>query len=433
MKREGYHGKTRSWGQVLSLEQRVCMLDKNKPIEKQLDAGGLPYGQGRSYGDACLNPGGILWDTRSLDRLIHFDPNSGRLICHPGVLLQDIQRLFIPRGYSLPVTPGTQLITVGGAVANDVHGKNHYHAGSFAHHVQSLTLARTNGQTIYCSPQQEKEWFYATVGGLGLTGVITEVELQLKQAIGPWLQVETCPFDDLDALFALMQASLPHWEHTVAWLDGSASHLVRGFLSRANPVKSNRLWNPSAKAYAVPKLPFSVVNKKTSTWLNALYFQRNKKPKSKVVDAESFLYPLDAISQWNRLYGPKGFFQYQCVVPMGQAQETLNSLLQTMSDWGEHPSLSVIKAFGPHQSLGCLSFPKPGMTFAFDFPNKKSIPALFSMLDKHLAAAGGHLYLAKDACMAKDFFKTSYPHWEQFMAYRDPGIHSALSQRLMGY
>ncbi len=180
---------------------------------------GLAYGNGRSYGDVCLNPGGTLWHTGGLDRFIAFDPQTGHLACEAGVLLRDILRLMIPRGWTLPVTPGTHLVTVGGAIANDVHGKNHHRAGCFGDHVAQLSLLRTDGERIDCGPAERADWFAATVGGLGLTGVITQAVLKLRRTPGPWLYTESLPYASLAEFFALADSSQAGWEHTVSWID----------------------------------------------------------------------------------------------------------------------------------------------------------------------------------------------------------------------
>ncbi len=214
--------KVSSWGRLGSWEHDVLTLSDRRRVAKQLkedNRPGLAYGMGRSYGDVCLNPDGVLWKITGLDRFIDFDQDSGRLVCETGVLLRDIQRLIIPRGWILPVTPGTQLVTVGGAIANDVHGKSHHVCGSFGDHVKGIMLRRTDGTTMECGPDLLPEWFAATIGGAGLTGVITEAEIQLRRVAGPWLETETLPYGNLDDFFQLADDSEAAWEHTVSWID----------------------------------------------------------------------------------------------------------------------------------------------------------------------------------------------------------------------
>ena len=222
-----------SWGRLDSPEHQLVALSQLDQLPLNSGGSGLPFGNGRSYGDVCLNPDGVLWTTRGLDRFIAFDAEQGLLTCEAGVLLRDIQRMAIPRGWMLPVTPGTQLVTVGGAIANDIHGKNHHILGSFGDHVQRIHLLRTDGQTIVCGPDQAADWFKATVGGMGLTGVIAKATLQLRRIAGPWLEAENVPFNQLSEFFQLADDSESGWEHTVSWLDCTAGRRPGAHRSRA--------------------------------------------------------------------------------------------------------------------------------------------------------------------------------------------------------
>src|SRR5215813_5181385 len=226
-----------SWGRLSALPHDVIELGDRGRVAEALAVGrrGIAYGLGRSYGDVCLNPDGVLWRTAGLDRFVAFDEASGRLVCEAGVALRDIQRLAIPRGWGLPVLPGTQFVTVGGAIANDVHGKNHHETGTFGDHVTSLRLLRTDGQEIVCGPNLRPDWFAATVGGLGLTGLVVEAELQLRRLPGPWLDTETIAYSGLDEFFRLSQESHPVWEHAVSWIDCTSGAAVRGLFLRAKP------------------------------------------------------------------------------------------------------------------------------------------------------------------------------------------------------
>ncbi len=390
---------------------------------------------GRSYGDVCLNPGGTLWASTALDHFIAFDSSTGRLVCEAGVLLKDIQRLFIPRGWILPVTPGTQLVTVGGAIANDVHGKNHHVLGSFGDHVKSLTMARTDGEIIQCGPDQCAEWFRATVGGIGLTGVITQAEIQLRPVSGPWLDTETIPYAGLDEFFRLADDSEAAWEHTVSWIDCLAPSRGRGVFMRANHTHAEHGPAPKARSFGVPVAPpVSMVNQLSLRPLNAAYYhlQRWKAGRS-VSHHESFFYPLDHLHDWNRMYGPKGFFQYQSVVPRDVGQDAVQAMLREISRSRDGSFLAVLKTFGNCQPLGMLSFPQPGVTLALDFPNRGArTRKLFERLDAIVREARGRLYPAKDARMPRDLFEAGYPRLAEFMKYRDPGISSGFSRRLLG-
>jgi FAD/FMN-containing dehydrogenase len=394
----------------------------------------LAHGNGRSYGDVCLNPGGALWITTKLDRFIAFDEHSGLLTCEAGVLLRDIQRTTIPRGWILPATPGTQLVTVGGAIANDVHGKNHHVVGSFGDHVQHVKLLRTDGQTIECGPHQQADWFAATVGGMGLTGVITEATIQLRRVPSAWLDTERIPFDDLEEFFRLADASEADWEHTVAWVD-CVSSTGRGIFMRGNFTSDAVEESPSKRQLRFPFTPpFSLVNAATLRPFNAAYYQLQRSSARKaVVHYEPFFYPLDNILEWNRMYGAHGFYQYQSVVPRDVGPAAVQAMLKAITRSGQGSFLAVLKTFGNRLPLGLMSFPRPGVTLALDFANHgASTERLFVELDQIVRGAGGRIYPAKDARMPRDLFESGYPQLAQFLRFRDPGISSAMSRRLMG-
>jgi FAD/FMN-containing dehydrogenase len=395
---------------------------------------GLAYGNGRSYGDVCLNPGGGLWLTTSLDHFVSFDECTGILTCEAGVLLRDIQRLMLPRGWMLSVTPGTQLATVGGAIANDVHGKNHHRVGSFGDHVAEIHLIRTDGETIVCGPNLKPDWFAATVGGLGLTGVILDVRLQLRRVAGPWLGTETLPYQNLDEFFALADGSEEGWEHTVSWIDCISSG-GRGIFMRGNHVERSGEASRAGKRLSVPFVPpIPLINRLSLRPFNAAYYHmQSAKAGRGIAHYEKFFYPLDNILNWNRIYGPQGFYQYQSVVPRDVGEDAVKAMLGQIAKSGDGSFLAVLKTFGNRQPVGMLSFPKPGVTLALDFPNKgERTLKLFERLDVIVREAGGRIYAAKDARMPRDLFESGYPQLGEFKNYRDPGISSALSRRLMG-
>lgn len=425
------------WGNLAVPEQRIIDLSRHETIQASI-AGPLPglaHGMGRSYGDVGLNPEGTLWRTAALDRFISFDEAQGRLVCEAGVLLRDIQQAMVSRGWILPVTPGTLLVTVGGAIANDIHGKNHSKHGSFGHHVRRFTLARTDGAVIECSPEFQPDWFAATVGGLGLTGVIVEAELQLVRIPGPWLETDTIPYGSLDEFFRLTGDSLADWEHTVAWFDCLSGGGGRGIFMRANPTDDSARTEPRARKLGMPMTPpFSLVNRLSLKPFNTAYYHLNRlKAGRRIEHYEHFFYPLDNVQNWNRMYGPKGFYQYQCVVPRENAQDAVRAMLAEIARSGEGSFLAVLKTFGDRQPAGMMSFPMSGTTLALDFPNNGARTAqLFERLDGVLREAGGRIYPAKDARMPRDLFETGYPNLKQFITYRDPGISSGMSQRLLG-
>ena len=425
-----------AWGRLARDEHQLTPLPRPQEVAACIrkSAPGLPFGNGRSYGDVCLNPGGTLWLTRGMDRFISFDEVNGRLVCDAGVLLQDIQRLAVMRGWMLPVTPGTQLITVGGAIANDIHGKGHHSAGSFGDHLLSFTLARTDGTELTCPPSENADWFAATVGGIGLTGVIVQAELQLRRVPGPWLESQTIPYTSLDEFFALSAASENDWEYSVSWID-CLSAQGRGLFMRGNHADVGPRPLPRPHTRTMPlQPPVSLVNALTLRPFNWAYFNLNKgKSDSSIVHYEPFFYPLDNLHAWNLMYGPKGFYQYQSVVPMENGRDAVQAMLQAISNAGEGSFLAVLKTFGNRQAPGMLSFPMPGVTLALDFPNHGDRTLrLFERLDAIVREARGRLYLAKDARMPRDMFLAGYPRLREFMPYRDPGIRSALSRRLMG-
>lgn len=427
-----------SWGRLSAEPHEIVVLQDPKRVAAQIagSPAGIAYGNGRSYGDICLNPNGTLWQTRGLDHFIAFDSETGRLQCEAGVLLRDIQRLVIPRGWTLPVTPGTQLITVGGAIANDVHGKNHHALGSFGDHVRRLQLARTDGELIECGPDLKPDWFAATVGGLGLTGVIVQAEIQLRRVPGPWLETETRPYTSLDEFFELADGSEAGWEHTVSWIDCLAGETGRGLFMRGNPAQVNDHPVPQGRKLTMPLVPpFSLVNRLSLRPFNLAYFQLKKRQTGRTLaHYESFFYPLDNLLEWNRMYGPRGFYQYQSVVPREVGQDATAAMLREISRSGEGSFLAVLKTFGDRQPRGMLSFPRPGVTLALDFPNRgeKSLK-LFDRLDAIVREASGRIYPAKDARMPRELFEAGYPRLQEYLRYRDPGISSALSRRLMGY
>lgn len=426
-----------SWGRLSSDEHEAVALSDRNQVQSCIKntTPGLAHGMGRSYGDVCLNPQGKLWITTGLDNFIAFDENTGRLVCEAGILLQDIQRLMIPRGWILPVTPGTQLITVGGAIANDVHGKNHHLVGSFGDHIKSLTLIRTDGETVHCGPEQRPEWFAATVGGVGLTGVITVAEIQLRPVAGPWLDTETIPYGNLNEFFQLADSSEAQWEHTVSWIDCISGGGGRGLFMRGNPSELKDLDFPKAAKLTMPIVPpISLVNRLTLRPFNMAYYYLKKWRAGRgVAYYESFFYPLDNLLQWNRMYGPRGFYQYQSVVPRNVGQDAVQAMLKEIARSGGGSFLAVLKTFGNRESVGMLSFPQPGVTLALDFPNHGyRTHKLFERLDAIVREAKGRIYLAKDARMSKKQFEAGYPRLAEFIQYRDPGISSSLSRRLMG-
>ena len=396
----------------------------------------LPFGNGRSYGDVCLNDGGALLCTQGLDRFIAFDPAMGLLRAEAGLLLSDILALIVPQGWFLPVTPGTQWVTLGGAVANDVHGKNHHVAGSFGNHVRAFELLRSDGERLICTPKQNIEWFQATVGGLGLTGLIAWVEIQLQRIANPWIVAENRRFASLDEFLALNDDYEARYPYIVSWIDCAARGraLGRGIymagmhappgLMKPPPVKRRALTVPFAP-------PISLINNPSVRGFNWLYYHLPR-PARGLIPYQPFFYPLDNLLEWNRMYGRRGFFQYQCVIPPLDAREALREILARIAASGQGSMLAVLKRFGERTSGGLLSFPRPGITLALDFPNRgQKTLALLERLDEVTRQAGGAVYPAKDARMSGDSFRQYYPQWEVFSRSIDPRFSSSFWRRVM--
>ena len=349
-----------SWGRYPAATQAIVQpTDRANPALPRDNW--LPFGNGRSYGDSCLNDGGTLVHTRWLDHFMDFDAATGILRCEAGVQLADILALVVPQGWFLPVSPGTQYVTVGGAIANDVHGKNHHAAGTFGEHVRQFVLLRSDGSRLDCSPAENAPWFRATIGGLGLTGLITSADLQLRRILGPWLNAQTSKFDCLDGFFGLSAESDSAYEYTVAWIDCTArgTRLGRGLFSRANHAAQHGPAPPARRARSLPFTPpVSLVNTVTLRAFNTLYWQRQRRRQvARTTHYQPFFYPLDALSGWNRMYGPAGFLQYQCVVPPAAAPRVIGELLRRIQASGSGSFLAVLKQFGdrPPAAGGALA------------------------------------------------------------------------------
>ncbi len=429
--------KLSSWGRLSSEEYAVGQLGREVPasVPNAGSTQSLVYGMGRSYGDACLNPGGFTWLSRHLDRFISFDAENGVLTCEAGVTLGQIQTLFAPRGWMLQVTPGTQYVSVGGAIANDVHGKNHHSAGCFGNHVMAFVLERTDGQVLTCSPSEHSGLYRATIGGLGLTGIVRQATLQLRRTHSPWLDTETLPYTSLSQFFALSDESEEDWEYTVSWIDCSKAHATRGIFIRANHADSDGTPRNASGRLRVPfSPPFSLVNRYSLAAFNQAYFANQCRQAGQRKEHYSrYFYPLDGILDWNKFYGRRGFYQYQLVVPRQDGEPVVTSLLKEIASSGMGSFLSVLKTFGDRPSPGMLSFPMPGVTLALDFPNRgERLESLFQRLDKIVLEAGGRLYPAKDARMSQSMFNQNYPDLAEFIQFRDPGMSSAMSRRLLG-
>ena len=428
--------KSQSWGRYFNYSHEAKSIQNRSESLPDVSGPLLPYGMGRSYGDSCLNDGGSLLSTKSLKHFMAFDCENGVVRCEAGVSLAELHEVTVPRGWFVKVTPGTKFVTLGGAIANDVHGKNHWRAGTFGCHVKQFELLRSNGERLVCSPTENPKLFRATIGGLGLTGMIVWAEIQLKPIKNPFIDDESFQCNSLDQCIDLFDKSREDYEYRVAWIDclASGDQLGRSIFTRGN--HNQTAPNNTAisrQNLAVPiTFPHGVLNSFTVKSFNALYYRKLLKPQvSKKVHYDAFHYPLDSIHQWNRIYGPKGFMQYQCVVTKDTVA-ALKELLRLISASGQASFLSVLKEHGPVESPGMLSFPRQGYTLALDFPNKgKKTLDLFQELDRVVKDAEGAIYPAKDARMPGDIFKYSYPRWEEFQEFIDPKFESSFWRRVM--
>jgi len=439
-----------SWGRVHRYPHQVAVPGFADGAEGALAAAigagqtVLAYGLGRSYGDSCLNEGQTLIATRGLDRFIAFDPVAGELECEAGVSLGAILELLTSRRedeprWFLPVTPGTKYVTLGGAIANDVHGKSHHAQGCFGNHVRSLRLLRSDGAVRDCSDVENADLFRATIGGLGLTGLVLSARIALQKVPGFWLDSEDLRYSDLEAFFALSEESATDWQYTVAWVDCMARGraLGRGVFTRSRH-SAQRPASVGAPLASRPRvampvdLPGFALNRFSVAAFNSLYWRRcARMPKRHLRAIDPVFYPLDAIGHWNRLYGRRGFFQYQCAIPTAAMRACIRTLVDRVAASGEGSFLAVLKVFGDRPSPGLLSFPLPGATLALDFANRGGATlALLDELDCIVRDAGGRLYPAKDGRMSGADFRRGYPRWDQLASLADPAFSSSFWRRV---
>ena len=428
-----------SWGRFPKLFAEVRPLFWKEDFPASIAAGTkiLAVGMGRSYGDVCLLQHGTLLTTLNLDRLISFDSQTGLLRCEAGVTLAEILDFAVPRGWFLPVSPGTKYVTVGGAIANDIHGKNHHVAGTFGLHIPRFELVRSDGTQVVCSPTENPEWYAATIGGMGLTGLISWAELQLRPIVSRRIRYRSTKFVGLEEFVALSEASA-HKEYSVAWIDCVAQgrNFARGIFLQGEHDENPGPLTPLAKPkLALPvDLPEFALSRFSVGAFNTLYYHKQMaKDRTGLIDYEPFFYPLDRILQWNRMYGKQGLLQFQCVLPWETGTMGMTQLLKAITASGLASFLAVLKVFGDAVSPGVMSFPVPGITLALDFPVRREVS--FDLLDRLAgitADFGGRMYPAKDACMSPAHFQQFYPQWEQWAAYIDPAFSSSFWQRVTG-
>ncbi|MBO9588863.1 FAD-binding oxidoreductase [Devosia sp.] len=393
----------------------------------------LAFGNGKSYGDSCHNEGGALVPMRSRRTILHLDISSGVLKAEAGITLEEIIAHAAPHGFFLPVTPGTRFVTLGGAIANDVHGKNHHVRGTFGCHVTGFELLRSDGRRYACSPNENAELFAATIGGMGLTGIVLSASIKLMRVGSLDVEEEITPFADLDEYFGLAEAADAANEYAVAWVDQLAP-TNRGVLLTGNHAQNGNFQTAkSATRLTVPfEMPFSMLNGLSLKAFNFAYFHaKARKSGQKTLSTYgSFFYPLDAVGNWNRLYGPKGLYQHQSVIPFASARKAIPQMLEASRKAGQASFLTVLKRFGAAASPGLFSFPRPGYTLTMDFSNRgASTLKLLETLDALTVEAGGRVNPYKDQRMSAATFAAGFPEWAELERYRDPRFSSDFWRR----
>jgi decaprenylphospho-beta-D-ribofuranose 2-oxidase len=435
------------WGRYLRRISTVTRPEQTSEAVPPASGPMIVRGQGRSYNSAAMLADGLVMLSERLDRIISFDEATGLLSAEAGTTLAQVLDEFVPRGWFPPVTPGTKFVSLGGCVAADVHGKNHHRDGAFVAHVAELEIVLADGNRRRCSPQKDVELFWATIGGMGLTGIITEVSFQLRPIETAYLVVEHSRASNLDELLTLLEDQSLDDHYSVAWIDCLAKgrSIGRGIFMRghhaevaalqgkvADPLrlKTQRRFNLSFD------LPSGLLNWLSGSAFNHFYYwSQGRREKPFITDYERFFYPLDSVANWNRLYGPRGFVQYQCVFPPATARRGLRRLLDALAHSGRPSFLGVLKRFGP-EGQGLLSFPMEGYTLAIDLPVTN--PELFTFLDRLdeiVMEDGGRVYLAKNPRLRPELFKAMYPRlpeWVRIKAQVDPGnrFSSDLSRML---
>lgn len=425
------------WGNYPSIEAIINNPLCNKEILEQLHTkqSVIARGLGRSYGDSAL--ASRLISTKHLDRFIHFDESSGLLTCQSGLSLASILEFFVPKGWFLKVTPGTKYVTVGGAIASDVHGKNHHVDGCFSQHVLSLKIATVSQGIVECSREKNTDLFFATCGGMGLTGIILEATFKLLKIQSAYIEQTTLKAQNLQQALALFEEHQTA-NYSVAWIDclASGTSLGRSLIMLGEHAQQGSLLLKPKKILTMPcNMPNGLLNKYSIKAFNSYYYQRIRQKTSKqLVDYESFFYPLDSIQHWNRMYGKQGFCQYQFVLPKTSGLEGMTDILKRIVMLKRGSFLAVLKTFGKHNK-NYLSFPMAGYTLALDFKRDKTLFKELNELDKMVLDFGGRIYLTKDSRMSKGIFQQSYAQLDDFIKIRqhygaDKQLHSLQSQRL---
>jgi FAD/FMN-containing dehydrogenase len=401
--------KVSNWGNFPVVEKELKSEDSLIKIQDFIKSRNevIARGNGRCYGDASLSE--HIFSTKRLNKFISFDRLNGIIECESGVLLSEVLKVIVPQGFFLYVTPGTKFITVGGAIASDVHGKNHHAEGCFSEYIIDFSLLNETGEVLRCSRTENEDKFWATIGGMGLTGIILQARFQLKNIETAYIRQESLKARNLDEIFRLFDES-ESWTYNVAWIDClqkgenlGRSILLRGEHAFRHELGAKMVQKPlRLKKKFIPRIPFYfpvfVLNKFTVKLFNYLYYNQQRHTKLKnIVDYETFFYPLDVVEDWNRIYGKAGFIQYQMVIPKENGKAGMRKILETIAASGNGSFLAVLKLFGKNNPLAYNSFPMEGYTLALDFKVNSKLKKLVSQLDEIVEEYGGRIYLTKDS------------------------------------
>lgn len=401
--------KVTNWGNFPVVEKEIKSEDSIEKIKDFVRNNNevIARGNGRCYGDASLSE--HIFSTKRLNKFISFDRLNGVIECESGVLLSEILEVIVPQGYFLYVTPGTKFISVGGAIASDVHGKNHHAEGCFSEYLETFSLLNENSEVITCSRTQNEDKFWATIGGMGLTGIILSAKFKLKNIETAYIRQESIKAENLDEIFKLFDES-ESWTYNVAWIDclQTGKNIGRSIIMRGEHAFKHELpkkfqQNPlRLKQKFIPKVPFYfpdfMLNKWSVKLFNYLYFNKQQKKEVKnFVNYETFFYPLDVVNDWNKIYGKKGFIQYQMVIPKEKGKEGMKKILETIAKSGNGSFLAVLKLFGKENPLAYNAFPLEGYTLALDFKVNPKLAKLVADLDEIVEEFSGRIYLTKDS------------------------------------
>lgn len=401
--------KVTNWGNFPIVEKEMRSEDSFRKIKEFVQDHNevIARGNGRCYGDASL--GESIFSTKKLNKFISFDRLNGIIECESGVLLSEVLEISVPQGYFLYVTPGTKMISVGGAIASDVHGKNHHSEGCFSEYVIDFKLMTENGNIIICSKEENSDKFYATIGGMGLTGIILSARFKLKNIETAYIRQESIKAENLEEIFRLFEES-ESWTYTVAWIDclQKGNNIGRSILMRGEhafahelpqkfskkPLRLKKKFSPTVPFY----FPGFVLNALTVKLFNLLFYKKQAKKELKnIIDYETYFYPLDAINDWNKIYGRSGFIQYQMVIPKENGKEGMKKILETIANSGNGSFLAVLKLFGKNNPEAYNSFPMEGYTLALDFKVNAKLKKLVDQLDQIVQDLEGRIYLTKDS------------------------------------